>query len=621
MCGLVVLMDAAGKADRTRVAAALHSIRHRGPDSEDIISIDGDSNQARITMGFCRLSILDLSHAAGQPMCAGNGNIIVFNGEIYNFLELRVELETLGHSFRTAGDTEVILAAYEQWGIECFARLNGMWAIMLYDAATGEVIACRDRMGVKPLYYASTGAQQAFASELRAVMKVLNLVPAINDAIVFDFLAGIELEHTEMNMFEGIVSVPAGGLWRIHPNGMVTRGRYHVWDTTTVSAATETQSAETLRALLTDSVRLRLRSDAPTVSLLSGGLDSSLITWLAATVGQHDAHTKFHGAFTYGYADAKYSEHDEIDRARLLVASLPERIEHRIVTLDPVPTLDELLAMTATQEQPCVTPSIIASWRLYQRIRAEGIKVVVSGEGADELFAGYTRRYLPMLLRDALLHGQLLRAFALLRSPYVSPGGLLKILSWHLPEWLLVPLLKHFRPNIATIRGSFWQARASRFRALLPHHRLPLKQRLADGITHIEMPQILRYSDRNSMRASVEARLPFMDYRIVQFALSLNLTEKISRAGGKQVLRNAFANILPASVLQQPKTHGFGNAEQHLVLSMPLVELLARAPEQAWEYIDKVKLQRELARPHTHPMLWLPISFLLWITAWHEQKI
>ena len=135
------------------------------------------------------------------------------------------------------------------------------------------------------------------------------------------------------------------------------------------------------------------------------------------------------------------------------------------------------------------------------------------------------------------------------------------------------------------------------------------------------MPQILRYSDRNSMHASVEARLPFMDYRIVQFALSLGLNAKISRNGGKQLLRKAFANIVPAHVLQQPKTHGFGNAEQHLVLAMPLTELLTRAPAQTWHYIDKTKLQRELARAHTHPMVWLPISFLLWITAWYEQKI
>ena len=616
MCGLVVLMDSAGTPDKQRVSSALEAIRHRGPDGEDIVSID-----SRILMGFCRLSILDLSHAADQPMRAPDDNIIVFNGEIYNFLELRAELETLGHHFRTQGDTEVVLAAYAQWGEAAFTRLNGMWAIVLYEAATGDLIACRDRMGVKPLLYASNGAQQALASEVRALLKALALVPKVNDAMVFDFLAGIELDHTEMTMFEGIISVPAGGLWRIHSNGMVTRKRYHTWDTTTVSTATDPESAATLRALLTDSVRLRLRSDAPTVSLLSGGLDSSLITWLSATVGQHEARTKFRGAFSYGYDDERYAEHDEIERARALVAALPEPIEHYVVKLDPVPTLDELLELTATQEQPCTTPSIIASWRLYQRIRAEGVKVVVSGEGADELFAGYTRRYLPMLVRDHLARGQCMKALALLRSPYVSLAGVLKLLTWHLPESLLVTLLKRLRPNVVTINPSFWRAQSSRLRALLAHHRMPLQQRLADGITHIEMPQILRYTDRNSMHASVEARIPFMDYRLVQFALSLNLNAKISVAGGKQLLRIAFADILPARVLQQPKTHGFGNAEQHLVQAMPLMELLARAPLQAWDYLDKATLQRELTRRQTHPMVWLPISFLLWMTAWHEQKI
>lgn len=624
MCGLVAVIERSAPANWQRTHEALQKIRHRGPDGDGMLGIDhqgnpvahGDSN-TRIILGFCRLSILDLSHGADQPMvCVRTGNRIVFNGEIYNFIELRAELEALGHMFKTQGDTEVILAAYAQWGEEAFAKLNGMWAIVLHEAATGDIIACRDRMGVKPLYYSCDGQRHVLASEIRTVHHAAEKTPAVNHAAAFDFLAGNHIDTTDETLFEGIVCVPAGGLWRINPMGIVTRRRYHTWNTTTSVNATP----EMLRDLLTDSVRLRLRSDAPTVSLLSGGLDSSIITWLAATTGQHDARTQFVGAFSYGYTDARYAEHDEIANAQALIAALPQPIKHTIVRMDPIPTLDELLAMAATQELPSTTPSIIASWRLYKDIRAKGIKVVISGEGADELFGGYTKRYLPALVCDMLRSGNVLGAVRVLRSGHVSPVTLLRAMSWFLPQTLLVPLLKRYRPNMATLADGFWREQSARFSHVVARHRLSLAARLRSGITHNEMPEILRYADRNSMHSSVEVRLPFMDYRLVQFALSLAVSAKISAVGGKQILRNAFAAILPTDVVTQRKTHGFGNAEQHQVLAMQLAPLIARAPEAAWEFIDKKALTRALASTHIHPMVWLPVSFLLWMTAWHEQQ-
>ncbi len=616
MCGLVALLDTTGPAAWDRVAAALQAIRHRGPDGEGMAGIDAAGatvaagTPARLIFGFRRLSILDFSSGADQPMrCPETGNLLVFNGEIYNFIELRAELESCGHRFRTTGDTEVILAGWREWGEKVFTRLNGMWAILLYDAASGAMFASRDRMGVKPLYFGSTSGQLAFGSEIRTVLMLLGQAPVINRAAAFDFLAGIVIDHDDQTLYAGIVPVPAGGLWRIGRDGSLARGRYHDWPRETAAL-----SLDHLRDLLTDAVRLRLRSDAPTVSLLSGGLDSSLITWLAAAHG-HDPRTCFAGAFSYGYDDPAEHAHDETERARRLIAALPEPLAHTIVQMSAVPRLDELLAMTAVQELPSTTPSIIASYRLYQQIRAQNIKVAISGEGADELFGGYTRLYLPLLAVDELKQLDPAALAALLRSPYLSTGAVLRRLAWELPAAIVRPLLRRQRPNVAAMAPGLWHGEAARFAEILALNRLPVSERLRADVVTANMPELLRYADRNSMAASVELRLPFMDYRLVEYALSLPVAAKLGPAGGKQALRHAFAGIVPDSVLAQPKTHGFGNAEQYRVLQMPLGPLIEQAPAETWDFIDRATLVQQLAKKEIHPMVWLPVSFALWTTT------
>lgn len=621
MCGLVGVVMHRGHADWERLRGALTRIAHRGPDGEGLVGISAQGHaaqeSARIALGFCRLSILDLSHGADQPMRdAHTGNIIVFNGEIYNFLELRAELESRGHSFRTQGDTEVILAGYRQWGEGVFTRMNGMWAIALYDARENTLLLSRDRMGVKPLYVAADGEKLAFGSEIRAVAHMLNRTVGMNEAAAFDYLAGIQIDHQDDTLWDGIISVPGGGLWRVDGEGSITRGRYHDWP-----SGESPKKFQDLQLLFTDAVRLRLRSDAPTVSLLSGGLDSSITTWVAATQNKDQPRTKFVGAFSYGYDDDAYAEHDEIARAQALIAALPEKIDHTILRMSPVPTLDELLAMTVSQELPSTTPSIIASWRLYQRIREQGIKVVISGEGADELFAGYTRRYMPMMGRDYWRKERFEEVVKLLRSPHLTMNSLLNRLAWDMPSAVLRPMLRNMRPNIASMHADFWAGNADRFELLREAQRATLPEQLRRDVIRSAMPQILRYSDRNSMAASIEVRLPFMDYRMVEFALTTPVAQKLSRQGGKQILRQAFRGIVPDAVLAQPKTHGFGNAEQYQVLKLSLSPLLERAPAQAWHYIDRDALAKQLAQPTAHPMIWLPVSLLLWMTARHEQTL
>ncbi len=622
MCGLVALIERQDPAKWDAAARALSTMVHRGPDGEGFAGINHAGKhitygkaRPRIILGARRFSVLDLTSGGSQPMrCSITGNMVIFSGEIYNFLELKNELSNLGHNFSAEGDTEVILAAYAQWGEDAFTRMNGIWGIILYEAESGDVIICRDRLGVKPLYYTKNGDRHAFASEIRALLTAAELPAAINNAMAFDFLAGFEIDHSNDTLFEGVESVPAGGLWRLNKQGDLARRRYHEWPEPSHRDA----STQTLRELLRDGVRLRLRSDSPTVCLLSGGLDSALITWIAAEQGKHAPRTNFAGAFSYGYADDRYAAHDEIGQAMKLVKALPSPMEHTVILMSPFPTLDELLSMAAAQEQPVSTPSIMASWRLYQHIHARGIRVVLSGEGTDELFAGRTARYMPLLLRDRLQSWQFSQVLALLRSPYLRWRDLVKAIAWLLPKRYLVPLIKRHRPNIHLLNTHFWHAQSPRFDALVEHQRLPLEQRLREDVLKLVIPQKLRYSDHNSMRASVEVRMPFMDYRLVEYALNVPAEEKIDVDGGKQILRKAFDGVLPISMTAKPKLHSFGTAEQNQVLEVDFGPLIERAPPVAWEYIDRKALVRALSKRRVHPLTWIPISFLLWLTSWVE---
>lgn len=621
MCGIAGSVHRSRPADWQRMRHALTRLAHRGPDGEGILGIDFDGNVAategaasRVLFGFRRLAIFDLSLKSDQPMlCAVTGNVLVFNGAIYNFLELRDELRALGHRFVSEGDAEVILAAYRAWGVHAFTKFNGMWAVALYDAATGDVLLCRDRLGIKPLYYKQHGDGFFFASEMRALMQLINHQPGVDAGMAFDFLAGVMVDHAEQTLWEGVNQLPAGALWRITRAGEVQRGAFHRWPEHIAE-----QRAEDVHRLLEDAVRLRLRADVPTVSLLSGGLDSSSITWLAVQQ-REQPRTQFSGAFSYGYESEHYAAHDEIAQATALVEALPGKIVHTVVRANPRLTVDELLALTGTQEHPSTTPSILASWRLYRSIRARGVKVALSGEGADELFGGYTRLYMPLLARDCLRQGRMKELASLLRSPHLPLRGLGTRLAWGLPMPVLMQLLQQ-RSNMMGMRRGFKRAQQARFAAILAQHALPLRARLRQDVLQYGLPQILRYADRNSMASGVEVRLPFLDYRLVELALAAPPAQHVQVAGGKQLLRQAMRGYLPPEVLAHPKTHGFGHAEQYQLHQLDIAALVERAPEETWEYLDREALLRQSRKPSLHPMAWLPLSFMLWTTARAEGR-
>lgn len=612
MCGVLIVHDPEAGADWARARAALDMLAHRGPDGEGLTGFDAAGGEAapgapaRLIFGHRRLAVLDLTAAAAQPMtCPQTGCRLIFNGEIYNFLELRIELEALGEPFVTDSDSEIILAAWRRWGEAALARFNGMWALALFDQPSGDVIVSRDRVGVKPLYVARRGRRMALASEIRPALAALDLPARPNPGVVFDFLVAGLTDHDPETFFAGVERVPAGALWRIKPDGRVMKGRFHHWPGADEQAAPD---PEALAALVADAVRLRLRSDAPTVSFLSGGLDSALITGLAA--GDDGPRARFAGAFTYGY-DAAGAAYDETARAAGLLARIAPNLPHIVHRASPAPDAAILRQAAAAQQEPFSTPSLAAHLRAYAELRRRKVKVVLTGEGADELFGGYIGQRLGGLTRDALRGGRCGDALRLLRSPYVNWGGVANRLVWDLPTMGVTALLRRFRPHIAVIAPDFWREHADRFDRIRDLQRLSVADRLRADVLTFNLPQILRYADRNSMSVGVEARSPFLDWRVVEHALRLPVSAKLGPMGGKLALRRAFADRFPADLIQPQKTLGFGHAEQFAAL-----DGLPPLPAEAAAYLDLDRFAAlTAAGSHPHALTWLPVSLGLWLRS------
>ncbi|SEN76949.1 asparagine synthase (glutamine-hydrolyzing) [Bradyrhizobium sp. OK095] len=606
MCGLIVARGGGREVLEELSRRGLGAIAHRGPDGDGVYVSE---EEAPTILGHCRLSILDLTAAAAQPMvCPETGNVIVFNGEIYNFLELREMLEARGERFRGDGDTEVILAGWRVWGRDFFTRCNGMWAVAILERKSGDLILCRDRLGVKPLYIHRSQDRLILASEIRAIAAMRGGYPAPNPNAIFDFLTLGFAEHTSQTFFQGIEAVAPGQVWRIARDGTTTTWPYHRWPDLGEAQALEAQD---VRGLLRDSTALRLRSDVPTVALLSGGLDSSILTGIGVSVGRAPRVT-FSGAFTYGYADEGLAHFDETAQAAELMCELGSSDRHHIRKAQAVPDEQELRDLVATQEEPFNTPSILASFRTYRAVREAGYKVVISGEGSDETFGGYVKRYQGFAARDALRAGRLPTAFGLVSRGAASASLVLNRLAWDLPLPVLANSLRRHRPSVGMMSDALWTESRTRLASLQQDMRSNLQERLRRDVLVTNLPHILRITDRNAMRFGVEVRSPFLDYRLVERALATPAADRMGNLHGKAMLRQAFAGDLPDRVLWQRKTTGFGHAEQFLIPRMPLRRLLDDLPAELNDYLDIGRLCREASSDNLHTTFWLALSVALW---------
>ena len=626
MCGIAGLFQPGEPVSLGRLRTMSRLLRHRGPDDEGILLASTRSG-ATLTLGgpdtpddvfasplpyapgrggagllaaedrdvglvHRRLSIVDLSPAGHEPMCDVQGRCwIVFNGEVYNWVELRAELEREGARFAGHCDAEVVLAAYRRWGHACLSRFNGMFAFAIWDRDARELFCARDRFGVKPLYYRWEHGRLAFASEPKALVLTQERRPAPRLAAIHDLLALDWVDHETETFFEGVFQLPAAHYLVASRTGLALR-RWWALDPAAHATGNPAEWREGFRELFTDAVRIRLRADVEVGSCLSGGLDSSAVITTAAELSPKPLH-----AFS-----CAYDEGPAFDERRWMRAATEASgaIPHVIVP-DGADFWAVFDALTASQDEPTAGPGLFSQWKVMELAHRAGLKVLLDGQGGDETLAGYFR-YLPVRLRDLLASGHL-GAFRRLFGPVANRVGVAATLGYMLEPWLPAG-------PVAALRRRFGQGKDRVLAAELkragrgssrprPPQGFPtaLSRQLAFDTLHRLLPSLLRYEDRNSMAFSIETRLPFLDYRLVEFVFSLPDDQRLQGPVTKAILRRALADRIPRAVLDRRDKMGFETPTDVWLRRREAGELerrlLAAGALDAW--IDPLALRVELA--------------------------
>ena len=555
MCGItgvVATSDLPREATAPVIRAMTCTLAHRGPDNTGMW-IEGP-----IALGHTRLSIIDLSSAGNQPMTDEEGRfVLVFNGEIYNFVELRGELEALGHRFASRSDSEVVLRAYRQWGSTALDRFNGMWALAIWDREREELFVARDRAGKKPLYYViDEGGSLYFASEVKA-LRAAGMSLRMNPQAAFDFLTQGTYGHLGgETFFANVHQLPAGHWLRRNRSGAITITRY--WDLPIVAEADRVPYDDRFRArfreLLTDAVRVRLRSDVAVGATLSGGLDSSTIVGL---VDQLTGGAPLH-LFTSLYPG---SAHDETPYFDAVVSRLRQPIVHRVAPVGGEHWRERLFKVLAHQEEPFGDTSIFAHFHLMEAAREAEVPVVLSGQGGDELLLGYTsmvKAYLGHLLargRVGQVVGEINRWASTVGMS--SLGALSAVGAHSIPLALRDRVRKRYVARLARIVTPELRARVTYHRFDLDPRRSTLDNYLAQVFTRFSIPHLTHYDDRNAMAFAVEGRMPFLDHRLVDLLFTVEYDALFRDGVTKRVLRESFADLLPPIVRARRDKVGF----------------------------------------------------------------
>ncbi len=539
MCGIAGIVGLERSLREALVKDMSSTIRHRGPDG------DGSWSDDSITLAHRRLSILDLSKAGRQPMLSQCGNyVLVFNGEIYNYIEVRQRLEARSWTFRSTGDTEVFLAAYVEYGHSFLELLNGMWAFAIWDLSRKILYAGRDRFGKKPFFYWVKGSTLAFGSEIKALLATGLFQARPNLQSVADFAAERITDHNENTFFKDVSQLPPSSWLTWDSNGLRI-GQY--WELPNPDEdGQKSYTIEDIKESLISSVKIRLRSDTPVGTLLSGGLDSSGVTGISAKLSQSEI-------FAFSTLDPRrLTEAEGIQP--LLVSH--KNVIWRSDSIENVDFVNDFEQCLWHQEQPFADGSMIAHFRLMRKASEEGIKVLLTGQGADELFGGYPG-FLEVHLAGLLRKGRIYEAAKLILSlrlsgrsietrsllGYLLPAGLRRRLRSRRLDWLGVGC-QDVSPSAAA--GYELNRRHDALNTAL---RQCIRQRTLPGFLH--------YEDRNSMAFGVETRLPFLDYILVEKVLPICGIAKLRNGVTKSILRAVLKEFVPRMTRKQTIKEGY----------------------------------------------------------------
>jgi asparagine synthase (glutamine-hydrolysing) len=511
-----------------------------------------------------RLAIIDMGLTGWQPMSTPDGRYhIVYNGEIYNYLELRRDLERLGHRFRSTSDTEVLLLAYASWGIAAFRRLVGMFALAVLDSQQRTLLLARDFFGIKPLYYARWRDGHAFASEIKALLDLPGVGRTINPHRLYAYLRHGTTDHGAGSLLREVRQLPAAHWLELPMDGQPLADPVRYWDLD-LSARSDLSlpaAADQLRELFLESVRLHLRSDVPVGVALSGGIDSSSIALSVRhlTGPSQELHT-----FSYIADDPRLSEEHWVD----LAGTAAGAVVHKVC-----PSVDDLAQdferLVTAQDEPFGSTSIYAQFRVFQRAQQVGVKVMLDGQGADELLGGY-RGYLAVRLASLLRQKRWAEASAFFRRASTWPESGRR--------WLAMSTVGHFvptrlQPSARRLVGRdllpdwlnarwFAERGVGVGTGLATSGTGELREALYRALSEANLPALLRYEDRNSMIFSIESRVPFLTPALADFLLSLPEAYLIDADGAsKAVFRRAMRGIVPDAILDRREKVGFETSE------------------------------------------------------------
>lgn len=649
MCGIAAVFALKGSCDCLSHARAMTQvIRHRGPDDEGYAAFPGDSSVivlggpdtpqeayrssylyapderpteekprgAYAALGHRRLSIIDLSPSGHQPMCSSDGRYwITYNGEVYNYLELRRQLEAEGFAFRSQSDTEVILNAYKRWGNACLSVFNGMFAFVIVDGLQRKLFAARDRFGVKPLYYwFSPAGFVAFASEIKQFAHLPGWRPQVNGQRAYEFLNWGLTDHTSETLFADVRQLRGGEMVECSLDVLGTHVPITRWyDLQSRSfAGVFDDATEQFRGLLEDAVRLRLRADVPVGSCLSGGLDSSSIVCLANQLLR--THSASYTQETFS-ACSRVPRFDERFYIEQVVAKTGVRAHYTYPDLEGLFEASTLI--TQHQDEPFGSTSLYAQWSVFQLARRNGVKVMLDGQGADEQLGGYAnflayrlydlfkalhwRTWVEEMVATRRLHPDLdpvaLTADHVLPQLIRQPLRRLIGKSVVMPDWL----------NLSKLGAE----KHDPFRTEHGKGDDTVNQNAYLQIMKTNLPMLLRYEDRNSMAHSVESRTPFLDYRLVEFVQGLPSAFKVSRGVTKKVLRDGLKGVLPEGVRTRVDKIAFATPEENWVRD-DRPQQFVRAVEDAIEQSQGIVRPSAVALANAVISGKRPFDFAIW---------
>lgn len=612
MCAIIGYLNKT--IDRQTFLAARDAMTHRGPDDAGLYY----DQQKKVALGHRRLSIIDLSSAGKQPMFSSDGRyVIIFNGEIFNYLELKQELKD--YHWQSTSDTEVLLAAFIRWGEQCLNKLNGQFAFAIYDTLTERLFCARDPLGIKPFFYFNQRGALAFASEIKALLK-LNFTPVANETIIYDYLKTGLYDHTDETFFQGIKSLPSGS-FAIWENNQLTITKY--WDLADLANKQvvyndEAAAVDHFRFLIKDALRLQFRSDVPVGLNLSSGLDSNSLYYFAKNIYQSDLNI-----FTGGISDKRYDEVGLLE-TRLNASERQWWHKSQLTPEKVIPLTDEVLSF---EDQPYGGMPTLLYYNIYKEAGLENVKVLLEGQGVDEILAGYNY-YLPAYYRDALFSGQ----WSILRQYFKGGSGSFwtKLTNF----WDLINISERRsqdltkETNRVILRRDFADRFQDRRGDVFPN---PFSSHLLNNqyrdIKHTKLPRTLRFNDHISMHLSKELRVPYLDKRLVEFCFFLPARLKINQGQRKFVLKKAMADYLPEAVSSSSKTT-FGAFQTdwfRQYFKESTYQLINSDSFASRPYFDYQAVRRTVdnffqGQGDNSFFLWQLINLELWLRAFIDKK-